>query len=206
MYLFFMEGGIILLNNNYLFKSRKGIAVPVVMLIVLCVMIMTVTVVHFRKGSKKQNASNFHFLRVNFLAQSAVQHMLLKLSVFPQEAYDCGVIGLGYCPFRGIVYDKNGNAPTSGVKNAAGLEVFASDCNTDTIPWHKDLQARMKNGIDNKYNVESLKVMSAYNNIDEKKTYLTAKIVGIGEGKMEIGNDGSRKEKLDKVIQLTGAN
>ncbi|MBQ2592592.1 MAG: hypothetical protein II567_04830 [Candidatus Riflebacteria bacterium] len=188
-------------------KSRKGIAVPVVLLIVLCVMVMTISVVHFRKQSKQQNVSNFHFLRVNFLAQSAVQHMMLKLSVFPQEAYDSGVLGLGYCPFRGIIYDENGNVPQPGNIDSNGLIEFAKDCNTDALPWHKDLVNRVKNlSIDNKYHVESLNVISAYNNIDEKKTYLTAQIVAIGEGKMEKGNAGFRKEKLDKIIQLTGAN
>ena len=58
----------------------------------------------------------------------------------------------------------------------------------------------------NKYKVDSLEVISAYNDIKEKKTYLTAKIISIGEAKMEKGNPGFRKEKLDKVIQLTGAN
>lgn len=192
--------------NKIFAKSRKGIAVPVVLLIVLCVMVMTISVIHFRKQSKQQNVNNFHFLRVNFLAQSATQHMMLKLSVFPQEAYDSGVLGLGYCPFRGIVYDKDGNAPPAGKPDTEGLRIFAADCNTDAIPWHKDLKARMKNPGDSKYTVESLSVISAYNDIADKKTYLTAKVIAIGEGKMEKGNAGFRKEKLDKVIQLTGAN
>lgn len=194
--------------NKLFADSRKGMAVPVVLLIVLCVMVMTVSVIHFRKQSKQQNVSNFHFLRVNFLAQSATQHMLLKLSVFPQEAYDSGVLGLGYCPFRGIVYDKDGNAPAAGLPSPDGLRIFAEDCTTDTsvggIDWVIDPK-RIDSKI-NKYKVDSLEVISAYNDIKEKKTYLTAKIISIGEAKMEKGNPGFRKEKLDKVIQLTGAN
>ena len=193
--------------NKILPNSRKGIAVPVVLLIVLCVMVMTISLVHFRKESKQQNMNNFHFLRVNFLAQSAAQHMLLKLSVFPQEAYDSGVLGLGYCPFRGIVYDKDGNPPEAGKASPKGLEIFVGDCNTEAIPWHEDLVKRMNNsGKDDKYHVKSLEVISAYNDINAKKTYLTAKIISVGEGKMEKGNAGFRKEQLEKVIQLTGAN
>ncbi len=192
-----MEGGITTL-------SKKGMAVPVVLLIVLCVMVMSITVVHFRKQSKQQNVSNFHFLRVNFLAQSAVQQMLLKLSVLPQEAYDSGVLSLGYCPFRGIVSD--GSTPlTPGNKDDAALKIFFEDCKIETIPWQFP-ESRMKVQSDNIYNVESLKIMSAYNDTASKTTYLTAKIVAFGKGKMEKGNAGFRKEKLEKVIQLTGNN
>ena len=195
-----MEGGITTL-------SKKGMAVPVVLLIVLCVMVMSITVVHFRKQSKQQNVSNFHFLRVNFLAQSAVQHMLLKLSVLPQEAYDSGVLSLGYCPFRGIVSgDTNVSLSTANAnKDDSGLKIFFENCKIDTIPWQFP-QNRMPDKSTSKYNVESLKIMSAFNDTGNKKTYLTAKIVSIGEGKMENGNAGFRKEKLEKVIQLTGNN
>ena len=193
--------------NKISFKSRKGMAVPIVLLIVLVVMIMSVAVIHFRKESKQQNVSNFHFLRVNFLAQSAAQHMLLKLSVFPQEAYDSGVLGLGYCPFRGILYT-NGEPPAPGNVDNNGLKIFAQDCNTDPskggIQWV--IPEERMNRADNKYSVESMEVISAYNKIEDKETVLTAKIISLGEAKMDKGNAGFRKEKLDKVIQLTGNN
>ncbi len=192
--------------NKSFRKSRRALAIPIVLLIVLCVMIMSISVFYFRKESKQQNVNNFHFLRVNFLAQSATQHMLLKLSCLPQEAYDSGVLRLGYCPFKGIIYDKNGDPPAQGTQDDSAIKVFYEDCNTDAIPWHKDLQARMKNVEDNKYNVESLNIISAYNNTEKKQTVLTAQIVSIGEAKMEKGNAGKRKERLEKVIQLTGAN
>ena len=192
--------------NKSFRKSRRALAIPIVLLIVLCVMIMSISVFYFRKESKQQNVNNFHFLRVNFLAQSATQHMLLKLSCLPQEAYDSGVLRLGYCPFKGIIYDKNGDPPAQGNQDDSAIKVFYEDCNTDAIPWHKDLQARMKNVEDNKYEVESLNIISAYNNTEKKQTVLTAQIVSIGEAKMEKGNAGKRKERLEKVIQLTGAN
>ena len=196
--------------NNPTFKSRKGIAVPVVLLIVLCVMVMTITLVHFRKQSKQQNVTNFHFLRVNFLAQCAVQHMLLKLSVFPQEAYDSGVLRLGYCPFRGIIFGDDGTAAAQGNPDnkEAGLKIFFEDCNSDSssggIDWV--IPSERLVASENKYSVQSLEVMSAFNDLSKRQTYLTAQIVGIGEAKMEKGNAGLRKEKIEKVIQLTGNN
>lgn len=190
--------------NKSLRNSRRAIAIPIVLLIVLCVMIMSITVFYFRKESKQQNVNNFHFLRVNFLAQSATQHMLLKLSCLPQEAYDSGVLRLGYCPFKGIIYDKNGDPPAQGTQDDSAIKVFYEDCNTDFIPWQIPEEKLKK--ADNKYNVESLNIISAYNNIEKKQTVLTAQIVSIGEAKMQKGNAGFRKERLEKVIQLTGAN
>ena len=190
--------------NKSLRNSRRAIAIPIVLLIVLCVMIMSITVFYFRKESKQQNVNNFHFLRVNFLAQSATQHMLLKLSCLPQEAYDSGVLRLGYCPFKGIIYDKNGDPPAQGTQDDSAIKVFYEDCNTVFIPWLIP-EEKLKNA-DNKYNVESLNIISAYNNIEKKQTVLTAQIVSIGEAKMQKGNAGFRKERLEKVIQLTGAN
>ena len=191
--------------NKRFRKSRRAIAIPIVLLIVLCVMIMSVSVFYFRKESKQQNVTNFHFLRVNFLAQSATQHMLLKLSCLPQEAYDSGVLRLGYCPFRGIIYDENGDPPKqSPTQDDSAIKIFYQDCNTDFIPWV--IPKSKLNPDDNKYNVESLNVISAYNNTEQKKTVLTAQIIAIGEAKMEKGSPVFRKEKLDKIIQLTGAN
>lgn len=190
--------------NKSFRNSRRALAIPIVLLIVLCVMIMSISVFYFRKESKQQNVNNFHFLRVNFLAQSATQHMLLKLSCLPQEAYDSGVLRLGYCPFKGIIYDKNGDPPAQGTQDDSAIKVFYEDCNTDFIPWQIPEEKLKK--ADNKYNVESLNIISAYNNTEKKQTVLTAQIVSIGEAKMEKGNAGKRKERLEKVIQLTGAN
>lgn len=190
--------------KNNLLKSRRAMAIPVVMMVILGAMIMASSVFIFRKESKQQNVTNFHFLRVNFLAQSAAQHALLKLSSFPQEAYDSGVLGLGYCPFQGIIYSKSEEPAAPGNADTSALKAFVKDCNTDEIPWIIP-SPRMDKSL-NKYQVEALNVVSAYNDIQKKQTVLTAKIVSIGEGKMEKGNKEFRKERLEKVIQLTGNN
>ena len=183
-----------------IFYNRRGLALPVVMMVVICVMIMSASLIHYRKESKQQNVEAFQALRVNFLAQSAVQQLLLKLVCYPQDSYDAGVLGLGYCPFRGIVVDKD--LPSPGIKDTKALENFISDINTESIPWKiPGIKAE-----DNKFSIESLNVMSAYNvNMgSEKWKVITATIVAIGEGKMENGNLGTRKEKFEKVVQLAG--
>lgn len=195
-----------LMKNRVLKNSRRAMAIPVVLMVILGAMIMASSVFMFRKESKQQNITNFHFLRVNFLAQSAAQHVLLKLSCFPQDAYDAGVLGLGYCPFQGIVYSED-KEPTPGLVDATALKLFVEDCNTEEgsgIPW-KIPAPRLDKSM-TKYHVDALNVVSAYNDIAKRQTVLTAKIVAIGEGKMEKGNQEFRKERLEKVVQLTGNN
>lgn len=199
-----------MLKNKMLKYRRRAMAMPIVLMVVLGAMIMASSLFIFRKESKQQNVTNFHFLRVNFLAQSAVQHLLLKLSSFPQEGYDAGVLGLGYCPFRGIIYSEDAEIAEPGKAEPKALSDYIEDCNTDAVPWiipaermadlYKDKKAN------NDYRVESLEVVSAYNDIEKKQTVLTAKVIVIGEAKMEKGNQDLRKERLEKVIQLTGNN
>ncbi len=192
-----------------IFYNRRGLALPVVMMVVICVMIMSASLIHFRKESKQQNVEAFQALRVNFLAQSAVQQLLLKLVCYPQDSYDAGVLGLGYCPFRGIVVDKS--LPPPGKKDTKALNNFISDINTESIPWKiPGIKAE-----DNKFSIESLDVMSAYNvnlGTDDAEgggkevnwKVITANIVAIGEGKIENGNLEVIKEKFEKVVQLAG--
>lgn len=181
--------------------SRRGLAIPIVLLFCFCVMVMAISLFYFRKESKQQNINTFQFLQVNFLAQSAAQHLLLKLSAFPQDAYDAGVLSLGYCPFRGIPASDD-DMPAPGNKDDAGLVQFAGDCTSANPAW-------LVPGIDAddwKYNVDEFLIISAYTDAVKRQTVLTAQVTTIGEGNMARGNMGVRKERLVKTVQLTGQN
>lgn len=188
-------------TETYKRLFRRGIAIPIVLLFCLCVMVMVSSLVYFRKESKQQNINTFQFLQVNFLAQSAAQHLLLKLSAFPQDAYDAGVLSLGYCPFRGIPASANA-MPAAGNKDPAGLVTFANDCTSANPAW-------LIPGIspnDWKYKISDFEIISAYTDAVKRQTVLTAQFSSIGEGKMARGNMGTRKERLVKTVQLTGQN
>ncbi len=188
-------------ESGRVINLRCGIAIPIVLLFCLCVMVMASSLFYFRKESKQQNVNTFHFLQVNFLAQSAAQHLLLKLSAFPQDAYDSGVLSLGYCPFRGIPAS-TAAMPAPGNKDNGGLLTFASDCTATSPAW-------LVPGItasDWKYSISDFEIISAYTDAVKRQTVLTAQLTAIGEGKMARGNMGIRKEKLVKTVQLTGQN
>lgn len=187
------------MTENKLFV-RKGIALPLVLVFAVCIMVFTASLVYFRKESKQQNVTNIHFLQANFLAQSAVQMMMLKLSAFPQEACDAGVLSLGYCPFRGIIAGAN-LAPVGGA-NQQGLVDFYSDCNTDAFPWKVPGIA----ADDWKFSTTDFKVISAYTNPGERQLIISTQITAMGEASMARGGMGTRKEEMIKTVKLTREN
>jgi len=179
---------------------RKGIALPLVLVFAVCIMVFTASLVYFRKESKQQNVTNIHFLQANFLAQSAVQMMMLKLSAFPQEACDAGVLSLGYCPFRGIIAGSN-LSPVAGA-NQQGLADFYSDCNTSAFPWKVPGIA----ADDWKFSTTDFKVISAYTNPGERQLIISTQITAVGEASMSRGGMGTRKEEMIKTVKLTREN
>ena len=175
-------------------------AIPLVLTFCVCVMVFAASLALFRKESKQQNLSAVHFLQANFMAQSAVQMMMLKLSAFPQEACDSGVLSLGYCPFRGIIAGSSVSA-NPGSANAGGLEQFFKDCNSDSFPIKvPGLSA------DWRFGVTDFKVISAYTNPSERQLIISAQITAIGEAKMEKGGMDIRKEEMIKTVKLTREN
>lgn len=181
-------------------QNRKGIALPLVLAFAVCIMIFTASLVFFRKESKQQNVTNIHFLQANFLAQSAIQMMMLKLSAFPQEACDAGVLSLGYCPFRGIIAGSD-LSPRSGA-NQQGLVDFYSDCNTDRFPW----KVSGITAANWKFTTTDFKVISAYTNPRDRQLIISAQITTIGEATMARGEMGLRKEEMIKTVKLTREN
>ncbi len=181
---------------------RHGLAIPLVLMFCFCIVVMAMSLFYFRKESKQQNITNFQFLQVNFLAQSATQHMLLKLSAFPQDAYDAGVLSLGYCPFRGIAFSDSDSPPAPGNIDTGGLDVFRSDISVDSLPWLiPDI-----NEADWRYGIASFEIISAYSDPARRQTVLTAQVTAVGEGNMTRRNMGVRRERLIKTVQLTGQN
>lgn len=188
-------------NKSTAFK-RKGIAIPLVLIFAFCVMVYAGSLIFFRKESKQQNIGNVHFLQANFMAQSAIQMMLLKLSAFPQEACDAGVVFMGYCPFRGITAEDNVSLLPGQDNRTKGLDQFFVDCNTDAFP----LKVPDINPDHWKFAVTNFRVISAYTVPAEKELIISAQITSVGEAFMEKGAKNLRKEEMIKSIKLTRKN
>lgn len=183
-------------------------AIPLVLVFCLCTLAMAGSMFYFRKESKSEGMANIQFIQANFLAQSAIQNMLAKLSAFPQEACDAGLLSLGHCPFRSVIAGGSVTPGPDNVKETIGLKQFCSDCNTDKLPWDSSFNGDGFIASNWKYHIEKIEIISAYtiNKPKVHKLVLTARITAIGEVKTVKGGLGWRKEKMVKTVQLTRDN
>ena len=188
------------LNKFKIYRHRRGLAIPLVLVFTVCIMVYASSLVFFRKESKQQNLTNIHFIQANFLAQSAIQMMLLKISAYPQEACDAGVLSMGYCPFRAIIAGDELDVLNTG--NSQGLREFAMDCNSASFSWKiSDIDS-----ANWKFSVKNFKVISAYTDPAKQQLIISAQITSVGEATMARGEMGTRKEEMIKTIKLTRQN
>ena len=185
-------------------NNKRGMAIILVLVFCICTLAMASGMFFFRKESKQQGKSNFHFIQANFLAQSAIQHMLAKLSAFPQEACDAGVLSLGHCPFQSILSEDTSVSVFSNTEGDLALDQFRGDCSTASLAWKISDPSFIK--ADWKYKITEFKVISAFTIKAQHKLVLTVRITALGEVTEKKGNMGVRKEKMIKTVQLTRVN
>ncbi len=110
--------------------SSRGMAIPLIICFVIFVGIFIGSMVYNRINIKRQTKTTFEYLAAHYMAQSALQHMYLKLRLLPNEAYDTSAVSLGLCPF-----DRSETVPsTVGTKSAEPMKVLTGDVCTDANP------------------------------------------------------------------------
>jgi len=116
--------------------GTRGMAVPLILCFVIFVGIFIGTMVYNRINIKRQTKTTFEYLQAHYMAQSALQHMYLKLRLLPNEAYDTSAVSLGICPF-----DRSGAVPASASHKSAGpMTILTGDVCTDADPDGATLQ------------------------------------------------------------------
>lgn len=180
-------------------------AIVLVLTFILCTLAMATGMFYFRKEVKQQNVSNVNFLQANFLTQAAVQHVLLKCRILPQEAYDSGMALQGYCPFQAVI---GGAEPTRGTtSNDEAMRIFISDCTsspTAGLPWDSRIQSDLGLNLNDwSYDVASMSVIAAFTKPSEKLFVLTSQIIANGTIMERRGGRGRRTEVMTKTIELT---
>jgi hypothetical protein len=107
---------------------RSGMAVPMIIIFIVFMGIFIGSMTYNRMTVKRQTKTTFEYLAAHYMAQSALQHMALKLRLLPNEAYDSSAVSLGICPF-------NASGDTGiGVMYPGPLNVFRGDVSTQENP------------------------------------------------------------------------
>ena len=87
--------------------SIRGIAIPVVLTFVFVICIFAFTIIKSRTESKFSNLVTFHYLKAHLMAQAGIQHAMMKIRLFPDEAFEAAARQFGICPLN--------NSPNLGV-------------------------------------------------------------------------------------------
>lgn len=103
--------------------ARRGLAIPIVLTFVVVVMIFSIAIGKVRTASKFGNLITFHYLKANYMAQSGIQHAMMKIRVCPDEAFEAAARQFGLCPLN------DGNT-TPGTKNNGLMDAFMADLNS----------------------------------------------------------------------------
>ena len=109
--------------------DRAAFSIPLVLLFCALMVLLLVSFVQTRINMKQQTRITFRQLKAHYLAQSGVQHALLKLRVLPLESYDAAAVSRGICPFLGPT-DVAPNVPPPAGGDII-LKEFVSDVTTD---------------------------------------------------------------------------
>lgn len=117
-------------------KSRSGFSIPLVILFCSVMVMVLIAFVQTRINMKQQTKVTFRQIKAHYLAQSGIQHALLKLRVLPLESYDAASIARGACPFLKPTEAGPTGAlsPSEEVQYGQLLTEFASDVATRTPP------------------------------------------------------------------------
>ena len=122
--------------------SNQGMAIPLIICFVIFVGIFIGSMVYNRINIKRQTKTTFEYLAAHYMAQSALQHMYLKLRLLPNEAYDTSAVSLGLCPF-----DRSDTVPsTVGTKSVEPMKVLTGDICTIADPGSDPECANSKRG------------------------------------------------------------
>lgn len=116
--------------------DRRGFSIPMVLLFCAIMVVVLLAFIQTRINMKAQTRLSFRQLKAHYLAQSGIQHALLKLRVLPNESYDAAAVARGVCPFLQLP----GGVPYAGAAPPGGdiiLQEFIRDVDTKdtTFGW-----------------------------------------------------------------------
>lgn len=99
-------------------KNRRGMAVAVVLFFAVCIALLMYMLVGSNTNLSLQNKKTLGQLQAYYLAQSALQHVLLKLRFLPKETYEAFKAG-STAPYPDVESDLH---PQIRFKKPAGAD------------------------------------------------------------------------------------
>lgn len=160
------------------------------MVVIFCTLILLALIafVWTRISMKQQAVITFRQVRAHYMAQSGIQHALLKLRILPNESYDAAAVA------RGICMSLRGSTAPSGpfTPQPAFLTEFMSDINTNTYPINGAWAADFPNW---RYETTTFRAVMANRESDTRTHAVEIEV----EGSAEVGFKGVATTTTDIV-------
>ncbi len=189
--------------------TRKGIAIPVVVLFVLVVSTYLFSLIYTRTEVRKQGITNINQRQAYYMAMGGVQQALLKIRLLHREAYDAGSLARGICPFFNP-YGNNLVAAdiSAGTKTDKAKNIFLFDLNSGIVPITilNDGGAEFAMPNDDQFTwgfeVNDMEVTTYYTSADDGSVKQVAKITVLGSAYDPRVNLEGTRELVTKSVEL----
>jgi hypothetical protein len=174
-------------------RNARGYALPFVLLVIGILGVMLVAFNQTLVNMKSQIKVTFGQVQAHYMAQSGMQHAMLKLKLLPNEAYVAGSLARGICPF--------GPASPSGVGSLDKclLDTFKEDICCD--PRLYPVSFNDPNVSQNTYSAKSITALAA-----EVQNSVQAEVLEIqieGTAILNLAGDNTpRTETISRLLQI----
>jgi hypothetical protein len=171
-------------------RRRTAFSIPMVLLFCAIMVVVLMAFVQTRINMKQQTKITFRQIKAHYLAQSGIQHALLKLRILPLESYDAAAVARGICPFLA----PNDTPPTVPDNPAAHLMLnnFISDVDTAVYP------VGFSDFPNWKYKAVQIKALSA----DKEGDSQTHSIQIVVDGELNENYKGQMLTTTDEVTRI----
>jgi len=166
-------------------RARRGIVIPVVLTFSVVVFVFAWSMIRSRTASKLSNLVSFHYLKGSQMAEAGIQHAMLKIRLFPDEAFEAAARQFGLCPMGGSV-------TASGNGNPDLMQAFIADmkCEALNIPGTEGWG----------YKVTAIDTKAAFRKNNKLVTVI--EITSEGWALDKRGDLGTRKEVIKKTVSI----
>lgn len=183
---------------------RRGMAIPLVLLFAMVFSVFMFSVISTRTNVRKQTLASHTQKKAYYMAMGAIQHALLKLRLFPREAYKAGSLSRGVCPYFNV---RDGQLVAGNGTRfyPQAMEIFKSDIKSTTVPFAFSSNSEFSGPQPWRYEISSFSVLTYFTKTSGSEAGMireVAVITCMGYAFDPRDSQQERKEFVEKQVEL----
>ncbi|MBI3037980.1 hypothetical protein HYY75_02860 [bacterium] len=117
------------MNKRTKRSSQAGMVLPLVLVFVIVLSLFVFSMLYSRTETRQKNLITFHYLKAHYMAQSGIQHAMMKINLLPDEAFEAAARQYGICALD----DNPSLTGVGGGGNSDLMDLFTSDLRSDDL-------------------------------------------------------------------------